>query len=365
MSNELYRRQIQAIHQQMAILHRYIKQSSLSHLEQVAEVMEEIAAALGNLQLIYEEMQTNLETLAIFEQESTQLDRQAIDQWRHYYNFFQFSPDAYLITDANGLIIEANQAIATLLNVSQNYLIRRPLVVFISQSDRQAFRTKLNQLSGVSEVQNWAMNLCPKQGEPFVALLKIAIARNENGFIETLQIGVHDMDEYKQGITQSAEPLNQEDLQAQVTTPLTRLPQSLDGLQVLVVDDEADAREFITAVLESYGIRVTAVANAAAALKALEQSYPNVLISDIRMPDEDGYSLIRKVRELEAQTGWHIPAAALTAYLEEDREKAVAAGFESHLHKLAQPTELIEMITRLAFTGMKSREQESGKSPQS
>jgi CheY-like chemotaxis protein len=93
---------------------------------------------------------------------------------------------------------------------------------------------------------------------------------------------------------------------------------------------------------------VWTVASAAEALEVLERFHPNVLISDIRMPDEDGYSLIRKVRELEAKTGWHIPAAALTAYLEEDRSKAVAAGFEAHLHKLAQPTELVKMVTRLA-----------------
>ena len=66
------------------------------------------------------------------------------------------------------------------------------------------------------------------------------------------------------------------------------------------------------------------------------------------MPNEDGYSLIRQVRELEAQQGWHLPAAALTAYLLEDRDKALAAGFEAHLHKLAQPIELVELVAQLA-----------------
>lgn len=117
---------------------------------------------------------------------------------------------------------------------------------------------------------------------------------------------------------------------------------------MLIVDDEADVRDFITAALELHGVRVTAVATAAAALERLEQFRPDVLVSDIRMPDEDGYSLIRKVRELEARWGGHIPAAALTAYLNEDRDKALAAGFEAHLHKLAQPIELVELVAQLA-----------------
>ncbi|WP_348982801.1 response regulator, partial [Brasilonema octagenarum] len=84
------------------------------------------------------------------------------------------------------------------------------------------------------------------------------------------------------------------------------IPRSLDGLQVLFVDDEADAREFITAVLEQHGISVTAVATVTEALEVLERcslgeppkgrTCPDVLISDIRMPDEDGYALIKKVR---------------------------------------------------------------------
>ncbi len=119
-------------------------------------------------------------------------------------------------------------------------------------------------------------------------------------------------------------------------------------MQVLFVDDETDAREFITAVLEQYGISVTAVTTVAEALSVLEQSRPDVLLSDIRMPDEDGYALIQKVRAIEAEKGWQIPTAALTAYLAEDRAKAIKAGFQSHFHKLAEPTKLVEMVAQLA-----------------
>ncbi|MBD2307332.1 response regulator [Chroococcidiopsis sp. FACHB-1243] len=348
MSDENFRGYIQLIHQQMAVLHSYITHLSPLPQKQVAQVIEEITAALGNLQLIYEEMETSLEASALVEEELCRQNQQAMQEHQHYYDLFQSSPDAYLVTDANGLILEANRAIATLLNVPQSYLPGKPLAIYITQSDRQTFRTRLNQLPLVSGVQNWEMNLCPRHGKPFAAGLKVAVVRDNSGFVEALRIGVHDISEYKQVVTQPAFALNSEDMPAQVTTPMPSLPQALDGLQVLVVDDEADVREFITAVLESQGIRVTAVESAAAALEALERFHPDVLICDIRMPDRDGYSLIRQVRELEAQQGWHIPAAALTAYLAEAREKAIAAGFESHLHKLAQPTQIIEMVTQLS-----------------
>jgi PAS domain S-box-containing protein len=354
MSDEQFRQHIQAIYQQMAVLHSCMMQLSPALQKQVAEVIEKMATVFGNLELIYEQMQTSLEASAVVVEELLQQNQQAIAQRQHYYDLFQFCPDAYLVTDANGLILDANGAIAKLLNIPQGYLPGKPLAVFIALCDRSCFRTSLNQLSLVSDVQHWEMSLCPKHGEPFAALLKVAIARDDSGFIEALRIGVHDISQYKQVVTLPAFALNSEDMQAGVTTPRTFVPQALDGLQVLVVDDEADAREFITAVLESHGVRVRAVSTAAAALEALEKFHPNVLISDIRMPDEDGYSLISKVRELEAKTGWHIPAAALSAYLGEDREKALAAGFESHLHKLAQPTELIEMVTRLSGRASKS-----------
>lgn len=147
--------------------------------KKVTEALEAIAAALGDLQLIYEEMQTSLEASAVVEEDLFRQNQQAMQERQYYYDLFQSSPDAYLVTDANGLILEANPAIATSLNIPPSYLVS-------------------------------------------------------------------------------------------------------------------------------------------------------------------------KVRELEEHQGWHIPAAALTAYLEEDRSKALTAGFESHLHKLAQPTELIEMVTRLA-----------------
>jgi len=312
------------------------------------EAWQEIEMALEDLHMNYEQMQTNLEAAAIVEEELLQQNQQLADRYHHYYNLFESLPIAYLVTDANGLILEANAAIAQLLNVSQPSLIRKPLVLYVAEGDRSDFRTNLNRLFQTNGIQVWQMTLCPRAGKPVAVELNIDTVRNDSGWVESLRIGVYSISESQQRVTGLTQRPIREQMGVAGTMPMPSLPQSLDGLRVLVVDDEADAREFITAVLESRGISVTAVASAAAALEALEQFPPDVLVSDIRMPGGNGYSLIQQIRALEAKQGVHIPAAAITAYLSEDREKALTAGFEAHLHKLAQPTELIEMVAQLA-----------------
>ncbi len=126
-------------------------------------------------------------------------------------------------------------------------------------------------------------------------------------------------------------------------------PGSLAGLRVLVVDDEADARELLIAALAEYGAQVTVRAFADEALEALAQLQPDVLVSDIGMPKEDGYSLIRKVRALDAEPVRGIPAVALTAYARaEDRTQALLAGFQLHVPKPVDPAELAVAIANLA-----------------
>jgi signal transduction histidine kinase/CheY-like chemotaxis protein len=124
---------------------------------------------------------------------------------------------------------------------------------------------------------------------------------------------------------------------------------SLEGVNILVVDDEADTRELLITLLEQSGARVTAVASASEALEKLEQWQPDVLLSDIGMPDEDGYSLIRRVRTLSKERGGQIPAIALTAYARtEDRIRALEAGFQTHIAKPLEPAELIAVIKNFA-----------------
>jgi PAS domain S-box-containing protein len=128
------------------------------------------------------------------------------------------------------------------------------------------------------------------------------------------------------------------------------LPAGIDlaDIHVLVVDDDADGRRLVATVLRQCGAKVTEVDSAAAGLEALRESKPDVLISDIGMPGEDGYSLIRKVRALPAEMGGNIPAAALTAYAGvEDRRRILRAGFQIHLSKPVELGELIAVVAGL------------------
>jgi PAS domain S-box-containing protein len=121
------------------------------------------------------------------------------------------------------------------------------------------------------------------------------------------------------------------------------------GLKVLVVDDEPDARTLVKRLLEECEAVVTTAASAAEALERVQAERPDVLVSDIGMPGEDGYSLMRRVRALPADRGGETPAVALTAYARpEDRIKAVLAGFQHHVTKPAEPVELITMVASLA-----------------
>jgi PAS domain S-box-containing protein len=136
--------------------------------------------------------------------------------------------------------------------------------------------------------------------------------------------------------------------QFQVPNTQQRVPSPLTGLRVLVVDDEADVRQWITAVLEECGAEVSAFSSTGEALEALKELHPDVLISDIGMPGEDGYALIRKIRKLEPELGGGIPAVALTGYARvEDYKEALAAGFQLHVAKPVRAAELIAVVASL------------------
>jgi signal transduction histidine kinase/DNA-binding response OmpR family regulator len=120
---------------------------------------------------------------------------------------------------------------------------------------------------------------------------------------------------------------------------------TLDGIKILVVDDEPDAREMVSAILTRCGSNVRCSESAAAAVDTVVEWVPDLLISDIGMPVEDGYSLIRKVRQLALKNVRDIPAIALTAYAsDEDRTLALGAGFQLHLAKPIEPSQLVSSI---------------------
>jgi signal transduction histidine kinase len=124
---------------------------------------------------------------------------------------------------------------------------------------------------------------------------------------------------------------------------------SLAGVSVLIVDDEEDAREVLMLILQDQGAEVRAVASAAAALDTIRERVPDVLVSDIGMPGEDGHVLLRKLRSLSEEQGGKVPAVALTAYATPaDTARALAAGFNRHVRKPIASAEIIEAVAVMA-----------------
>jgi CheY-like chemotaxis protein len=126
------------------------------------------------------------------------------------------------------------------------------------------------------------------------------------------------------------------------------LPQ-LSGLRILVVDDQQDSRAFLGTLLQNQGATVCSAGSAPEALQTFARERPDVVVSDIAMPGEDGYDLIRQLRALPARDGGHTPAVALTAYVRsEDVAAALAAGYQRHIKKPVIVSELIGAVAELA-----------------
>ena len=124
------------------------------------------------------------------------------------------------------------------------------------------------------------------------------------------------------------------------------------GLRILVVEDEADARELLVTLLQRKGAIVSSAGSAGEALVALERDRPSVVVSDIGMPGEDGYALIRRIRALESEDVARTPTVALTAFARpEDRARALRAGFDAHVSKPIEPSEIFAVLSSLTDRG--------------
>lgn len=143
-------------------------------------------------------------------------------------------------------------------------------------------------------------------------------------------------------------PLALKSVEMSSITPSAKSTCDLSGIRVLVVDDEADSREFIAFVLEQENAIVTAVSSGFDALQAFSQSIPHIIVSDIGMPQIDGYMLMRQIRMLPPNRGGCVPAIALTAYAGElDQQQAIAAGFQRHIAKPIEPNAVVEIMVEL------------------
>jgi CheY-like chemotaxis protein len=122
----------------------------------------------------------------------------------------------------------------------------------------------------------------------------------------------------------------------------------LDGINVLLAEDDADGRQALTLILEMAGANVEAVATVPEALSALDRRRPDVVISDVGMPEEDGYALIRHLRARGVDRGGQTPAIALTGYVgAADRAQLLASGFQLHLRKPAEPSDVVAAVASL------------------
>jgi len=123
----------------------------------------------------------------------------------------------------------------------------------------------------------------------------------------------------------------------------------LNGIQILVVEDDDDTRELLKVLLETHGGSVTLAASVQEALSAYDQARPHVIVADIGMPEYNGYTLIGRVRARDREYGQIVPAIALTAFATAiDRDTVLSAGFQVHMPKPFEPTELVNVVSKLA-----------------
>jgi CheY-like chemotaxis protein len=134
----------------------------------------------------------------------------------------------------------------------------------------------------------------------------------------------------------------------QAAEPASLAERQLEGLRVLVVEDDRDTLDMLRFILKESGAEVITAASTSEGLKALERWRPNALVSDLAMPNQDGYEFIGQVRSRDAEHGGNIPAVALSAYTRvEDRIRALAAGFQMHVPKPVDPKELVAVVASL------------------
>jgi signal transduction histidine kinase/ActR/RegA family two-component response regulator len=134
-------------------------------------------------------------------------------------------------------------------------------------------------------------------------------------------------------------------------SPAAGTPTRLDGIRVVLVEDDDDGRDVLTIILELAGAKVASARSVREALVVLDTIRPDVIVSDIGMPDEDGFALIRQVRAREAEGGGRMPAIALTGYVyPEDRARLLAAGFQTHLLKPVEAAEIVAAVASLVAT---------------
>lgn len=242
--------QLVAVYQRAWILQQRANALPISQQALLSEALEELQAVLEELQASEAELRHQNEELVN--------TRQAVESERQrYQELFEFAPDGYLVTDANGRIQEANNAIASLLNVSQQFIVGKPLLVFINQPDRSTFHLKLDRLQQLDKLEDWEIHLRSPKRSPFDAALTVSAVRNSDGQIGSLRWLLRDITERKQ-IERLLKHLNSE-LERQVQERTAQLQQALDfeaGLKRITdkVRDSLDESQILQAAVQELAL---------------------------------------------------------------------------------------------------------------
>ncbi len=147
-------------------------------VQQPPDLLPQVFKELGTAS---EELQVAIEELRQQNEELVATNQALAEERQRYQDLFDFAPDAYLVTDAQGIIREANRAASTLLNLSPKYLVGKPLLVFLAEEESQIFCSRLKQLHQLDRLQNWQVRLRPRKGEPFDAVMTLNSVRNHEG----------------------------------------------------------------------------------------------------------------------------------------------------------------------------------------
>ena len=229
---EKFAQQIQDMLRRLADLQRRADESPLQQQELLAAgYYEELQTALEKLQIAEEELRQQNEELVTA--------RQTAEAERHrYQELFEFAPDGYLVTDTEGTLWEANRAAAGLLNVSQHFLVGKPLIIFVTQDERHIFHSQLRALQQAERLQEWAVRLCPRNSEPFDAALTVAAVRNGEGKPIALRWLLRDITKRKQAEEALRQQIEREqalnsDLERRVQERTVELQQKIQELEQL------------------------------------------------------------------------------------------------------------------------------------
>jgi CheY-like chemotaxis protein/anti-sigma regulatory factor (Ser/Thr protein kinase) len=247
--------------------------------------------------------------------------------------------NAVKFTDGGGRVLVKLRQAGAAIEISvrdSGQGISRDFLPYVFDRFRQADSTTTRQHGGLGLGLAIARHLVEIHG----GTIKAESAGTGKGSVFTIRLPLVDS---------TARDLKLDETKSVAVSRANQSQQLLSGLRVLVVDDDADTLQLMTTALTSRQATVTAVSSAGEALEAIKASRPDVLVSDIAMPDEDGYGLIRRIRSLEDYSSSAIPAVAITAYAkEEDRHRALSSGFQIYLAKPIELTELVSVVAKAA-----------------